>query len=108
MLPTSRVPESEQFIYDDFICSGFSHDSPKVKSILSLRNMSWKLVSESLFPFSLLCIEILAVLPIPSFQTVLRNNFASIVNILYVDFSLNFSCSFSVRYGEVAHSHLPF
>lgn len=65
-VPTSRVLENKQFIYDDFICSGFSHDNPKVKPILSLRNMSWKLVPESLFPFSFLSIEILAVLPISS------------------------------------------
>lgn len=65
-VPTSHVLENKQFIYDDFICSGFSHDNPKVKPILSLRNMSWKLVPESLFPFSFLSMEILAVFPIPA------------------------------------------
>lgn len=83
---THCAPENEQFIYDDFICFGFSHDNPKVKCILSLRNVSWKLVPEFLFPFSFLSIKILAILSIPSSQTLLRSNFARIINILYVDF----------------------
>lgn len=33
------IQKAEEFIYDDFICTGRSVENPKVKSILSLRNL---------------------------------------------------------------------
>lgn len=34
-----HIHETREFIYDDIICSGLSEENPKVKSILSLRNL---------------------------------------------------------------------